>query len=183
MCFRITMRKWLAMGVCLALITALAWVAAPALSLRPYVTGAVDFEHAIPAAKRMAPAAIASARSALTSGGHKHRRRTMAAPRWISPPIEAPHRFDLVGVAREMRAVEIRVRDDGGHWSNWVEQEDGTPIYVGGADIAQVRAPFRPRGRLHFVNVSGTAGSFADRFVNSARHASTPRSSQSPRRR
>jgi N-acetylmuramoyl-L-alanine amidase len=171
MCFRITMRKWLAMGVCLALITALAWVAAPALSLRPYVTGAVDFEHAIPAAKRMAPAAIASARSALTSGGHKHRRRTMAAPRWISPPIEAPHRFDLVGVAREMRAVEIRVRDDGGHWSNWVEQEDGTPIYVGGADIAQVRAPFRPRGRLHFVNVSGTAGSFADRFVNSARHA------------
>ena len=97
--------------------------------------------------------------------------RTMAAPRWISPPIEAPHRFDLVGVAREMRAVEIRVRDDGGHWSNWVEQEDGTPIYVGGADIAQVRAPFRPRGRLHFVNVSGTAGSFADRFVNSARHA------------
>jgi len=52
-----------------------------------------------------------------------------------------------------------------------VEQEDGTPIYVGGADVAQVRAPFRPRGRLHFVNVSGTSGSFADRLVNSARHA------------
>ena len=50
------------------------------------------------------------------------------------------------------------MRDDGGRWSNWVEQEDGTPIYVGGADQAQVRAPFRPRGRLHFVNVSGTAG-------------------------
>ena len=37
--------------------------------------------------------------------------------------------------------------------------------------MAQVRAPFRPRGRLHFVNVSGTSGSFADRLVNSARHA------------
>jgi hypothetical protein len=45
------MRKRLLMGVCLALITALAWVAAPALSLRPYVSGAVDFETAIPAAK------------------------------------------------------------------------------------------------------------------------------------
>jgi hypothetical protein len=150
------------MGVCLALITALAWVAAPALSLRPYIPGAVDFERAIPAAKRMAPAAIASARA-------DHPRE--AAPRWISPPISAPHRFDLVGVAREVRNVEIRVRDDGGRWSNWVEQEDGTPIYAGGADQAQVRAPFKPRGRLHFVNVSGTSGSFADRLVNSARAA------------
>ncbi len=156
------MRKRLLMGVGLALITALAWVAAPALSLRPYMTGAVDFEHAIPAAKRMAPPAIASAHSS-------HPRE--AAPRFISPPIKAPHRFDLVGVAREMRTVQIRVRDDGGQWSNWVDQEDGTPIYVGGADIAQVRALFRPHGRLHFVNVSGTAGSFADRVVNSARHA------------
>jgi hypothetical protein len=156
------MRRRLSIGVGLALITALAWVAAPALSLRPYITGAVDFEHAIPAAKRMAPAAIASA--------HRSHPRE-APPRFISPPIEAPHRFDLVGVAREMRTVQIRVRDNGGSWSNWVDQDDGTPIYVGGADVAQVRAPFRPRGRLHFVNVSGTAGSFADRLVNSARHA------------
>src|SRR3954468_4337526 len=162
MCFQLHVRKRLLTGVALALLTALAWVAAPALSLRPYMPGAVDFEHAIPDAKRMAPAAIASAHSA-------HPRET--APRWISPPIEAPHRFDLVGVAREMKAVQIRVRDDGGRWSEWVEQEDGTPIYVAGADAAQVRAPFRPRGRLHFVNVSGTSGSFADRLVNSTRHA------------
>jgi hypothetical protein len=82
----------------------------------------------------MAPAAIASARSA-----HGHE----TAPRWISRPVQAPHRFDLVGVAREMRTVQIRVRDDGGHWTDWVDQDDGTPIYVGGADVAQVRAPFR----------------------------------------
>jgi N-acetylmuramoyl-L-alanine amidase len=162
MCFRSCMRKRLLTGICLALITACAWVAAPALSLRPYMTGAVDFESAIPAAKRMAPAAVASARSA-----HPHEK----AARWISSPIEAPHRFDLVGVAREMRTVQIRVRDDGGRWSDWVDQEDGTPIYVGGANVAQVRAHFRPHGRLHYVNVSGTAGSFADRLVDSARHA------------
>jgi N-acetylmuramoyl-L-alanine amidase len=162
MCSGEGMRRKLVLGVCLALITAFAWVAAPALSLRPYIPGAVDFEHAIPSAKRMAPAAVASAHSA-----QPHE----AAPRWISPPIRAPHRFDLVGVADEMRTVQIRVRDGGGGWSDWVEQDDGTPIYVGGADQAQVRAPFRPLGRLHFVNVSGTSGSFADRLVNSARSA------------
>jgi hypothetical protein len=156
------MRKKVVLGACLALITALAWVAAPALSLRPYMPGAVDFERAIPSAKRMASAAVASARRAHPGE---------AAPRFISPPIEAPHRFDLVGVAREMKAVEVRVRDDGGRWSDWVEQEDGTPIYVGGADQAQVRSPFRPRGRLHFVNVSGTSGGFASRLLVSARRA------------
>src|SRR5690242_5716873 len=145
-----------------ALLGGFAWVAAPALSLRPYITGAVDFEKGIPSAKRMPRAAVAAARTTNPKE---------PAPRFISPPIEAPHRFDLVGVAREMRSVQIRVRSDGGHWSNWVEREDGTPIYVGGADIAQVRAPFRPRGRLHFVNVSGTAGSWADTLLNGARHA------------
>jgi hypothetical protein len=161
MCSRNVGKKVLFAGS-LALITALVWVAAPALSLSPYMPGAVDFERPIPAAKRISPAAVASARRA-------HPKE--AAPRWISPPIEAPDRFDLVGVAREPRAVEIRARDDGGRWSEWVEQEDGTPIYVGGADQAQVRAPFEPRGRLHFVNVSGTSGSFADRLLVSARRA------------
>jgi N-acetylmuramoyl-L-alanine amidase len=156
------MRRKVGLGACLLVITSLVWVAAPALSLRPYIPGAVDFERAIPSAKRMAPAAVASARRA--NPGEK-------PARWISPPIEAPHRFDLVGVAREMRAVQIRVRDDGGRWSDWVEQDDGTPIYVGGADQAEVRAPFRPRGRLHFVNVSGTSGGFASRLLTSARRA------------
>jgi hypothetical protein len=156
------MRKRVLMAVGLGLITAAAWVAAPALSLRPYQPGAVDFERGIPVSKRMAPAAVSSAR---------HANPKEAPPRWISPPIEAPHRFDLVGVAREMRAVEIRARDDGGRWSNWVEQEDGTPVYVGGADQAQVRASFKPRGRLHFVNVSGTSGGLAARLVTSARQA------------
>jgi N-acetylmuramoyl-L-alanine amidase len=156
------MRRWLVTGVCLALLGGFAWVAAPALSLRPYMPGGVDFERGIPKAKRISGTVVAAARVA-------HPREK--PPRWISPPVEAPHRFDLVGVAREMRTVQIRVRDDGGGWTNWVEQEDGTPIYVGGADEAQVRAHFKPRGRLHFVNVSGTAGGFAGNLLSSARRA------------
>jgi N-acetylmuramoyl-L-alanine amidase len=156
------MRKRVALGVGAALLGGFAWVAAPALSLRPYMPGGVDFERGIPKAKRISKAALAASRAA-----HPHER----APRWISPPIDATHRFDLVGVAREMRTVQIRVRDDGGRWSNWVDQEDGTPIYADGADQAQVRAAFRPRGRLHFVNVSGTAGGFASSLLNSARRA------------
>jgi hypothetical protein len=156
------MRKWLLTTACLAVLACFAWVAAPALSLRPYIPGGVDFESGLPKAKRISATAVAAARAA-----HPHRK----AARWISPPIEAPHRFDLVGVAREMRSVQIRVRDDGSGWSEWVEQDDGTPIYVGGADQAQVRASFRPRGRLHFVNVSGTAGGFASNLLSSARSA------------
>jgi hypothetical protein len=154
------MRKPMLLGVGLALLGGFAWVAAPALSLRPYMPGGVDFERGIPKAKRISATAIAAARAA-------HPRHRPA--RWISPPVEAAHSFDLVGVAREMRSVQIRVRDGRGRWSNWVEQEDGTPIYAGGADQAQVRAPFRPRGRLHFVNVSGTAGGFAGNLLNRAR--------------
>jgi hypothetical protein len=142
---------------------ALAWIAAPALSLRPWMPGAEDFERALPPAKRL-PAAKAGAAARDLEPGEE-------APRWTSPPVEAPDRFDLVGVAREPREVQLRVRDGGGEWSEWVEQADGTPVYAGGADEVQVRAPFRPRGRLHFVNVSGTSGGFADRFLNAARRS------------
>src|SRR5690242_417622 len=95
MCSNRCMRRKFLLGCLLALITTLVWVAAPALSLRPYIPGAVDFERPIPSAKRMAPAAVASAKRA--HPGEK-------PARWISPPIDAPHRFDLVGVARELRA-------------------------------------------------------------------------------
>jgi hypothetical protein len=135
----------------------LAWVAAPALSLQPWAPAAVDFEQRLPDAERI-PAAQ---RSAAHPGE--------AAARWISPAIEAPHRFDLVGIAGEMRPVEIRARPDDGAWSEWVETGDGTPVYVDGADHVQVRAPFRPSGDLHYVNVSGTAGGALADALNSVR--------------
>ena len=154
------MKRRLTAAATLAVFLFCAWVAAPALSLKPYVPGAEDFESSLPAPKQLEGGVAADPLHA-GEGGHR--------ARWISPPVSAPDRFDLVGVAREMRTVEIRVRDEGGDWSDWVDQEDGTPVYVNGADEAQVRAPFRPRGRLHFVNVSGTSGSFADRLLNDAR--------------
>jgi uncharacterized protein with LGFP repeats len=156
------MRKSLLIALCLATLSLLAWVAAPALSMRPYMPGAVDFERSLPDAKRLAQ--TAKLRATAAEAGER-------VPRWISPPVGAPDRFDLVGVAREMREVEIRVRDEGGEWTDWVPQEDGTPIYVDGADEAQVRAPFKPDGELHFVNVSGTSGGLVERALNSARES------------
>jgi uncharacterized protein with LGFP repeats len=156
------MRARLIAALCLATVALLAWVAAPALSLRPYMPGAVDFERALPEAKRLVQT------PALRDAAREHGE---PAPRWISPPVRAPHRFDLVGVAGELRELEIRVRDEGGEWSDWVPQEDATPIYVDGADEAQVRAPFRLDGELHFVNVSGSSDSLPDSLLNSAREA------------
>jgi hypothetical protein len=160
------MRRKLITGLALGLAALCAWAAAPALSLNPYMPGAEDFERTLPVSKRLGAGQVRAAARAHEAAGH-----TGAAPRWISPPVRAQHSFDLVGVAREMRAVEIRVRDEGGEWSEWVEQTDGTPVFVDGAEEAQVRAPFRPRGALHFVNVSGTAGGTAERLLNSAREA------------
>ncbi|MDP9227871.1 MAG: N-acetylmuramoyl-L-alanine amidase, partial [Actinomycetota bacterium] len=122
-------------------------------SLQPYMPGARDFEQRLPAPSRLAePVGEENAR-------------------WLSPAVEAPHRFDLVGIAGEMRPVEIRAREGEGAWSDWVETHDGTPVYVDGADQVQVRAAFRPSGDLHYVNVSGTAGSAGERLLNTARGA------------
>jgi uncharacterized protein with LGFP repeats len=156
------MPRRLIAALCLGTFALLAWVAAPALSLRPYMPGAVDFERPLPTPKRV---------SLTESLRERAERDGDPAPRWISPPVDAPHRFDLVGVAGELRELEVRVRDEGGDWSDWVPQDDATPIYVDGADQAQIRAPFKPDGDLHFVNVSGTAGGLADRLLNSARGA------------
>ena len=150
------MRGRILLAVALAGGALLAWVAAPALSLRPYIPTVENFDQALPDAKRLPEAAAGT--------GHED-------ANFISPPLKAPHEFDLIGVAGELRHLEIRVRDSGGAWSDWVEQTDGTPIYVDGAEEAQVRAPFRPEGRLHYVNVSGSAGGIGQRLLSSARVA------------
>jgi hypothetical protein len=121
----------------LGLAAGLTWIAAPALSMHRYMPAAVDFEQKLPhASARKSP-----------KGGVRYR----------SPVVAAPERFDLVGLTRELRPLEIRARDEAGEWSRWVETEDGGPIYFGGADELQVRTKgWRPEGTLHYVNVSGT---------------------------
>jgi hypothetical protein len=128
------------------LALALAWVAAPALSSQRYMPGAVDFEQRLPDLKAL-PGADAAKGTRAGKGPISFR----------SGVIEAPKRFDLAGLAGEIRPVEFRGRDSGGEWTDWVEAEDGNPVYFGGADELQVRARgWHPSGTLHYVNVSGT---------------------------
>jgi hypothetical protein len=128
------------------LALALAWVAAPALSSQRYMPGAVDFEQRLP-----------DLRPTDAAGSAKRMRAGKGPVSYRSAAIDAPKRFDLAGVAGEMHPYELRGRKDGGEWSDWVEADDGNPVYFGGADELQVRARgWRPSGTLHYVNVSGT---------------------------
>jgi hypothetical protein len=150
----------------LAAVAGLAWMAAPALSLDPYRPAAEDFEQALPAVERM-PQPEAKLRAA--ASGHAHPGE--GAVTHVSDPISGPAHFDLAGIAGEMRPYELRARDDDGDWSEWVETANGDPVYFGGADELQLRARgWRPDGRLHYVNVSGTT-SQADSLLNGAREA------------
>jgi N-acetylmuramoyl-L-alanine amidase len=137
--------------VLVALAAGFAWVAAPALSTTRYMPRAVDFEQRLPSVARLE----------VGKGPAQYR----------SPVLVAPERFDLVGLAGELRALELRARDAGGEWTDWIQTEDGNPIYFGGADEVQLRTRgWRPSGRLHYVNVSGTT-SEAGGLLTGARKA------------
>jgi hypothetical protein len=139
------------------------WVAAPALSTTPFIPEAVDFEQRLPAVPPVAevPPAARTAGASHDEGPVTHR----------SGVIAAPAEFDLVGLAGEMRPIEFRVRGDDDGWSEWIEVAAGEPLYTGGTDELQLRTRgWRPSGRLHYVNVSGTT-STADSVLNAARGA------------
>ncbi|MQA75048.1 MAG: hypothetical protein GEU88_12015 [Solirubrobacterales bacterium] len=144
-----------------------AYVAGPALSSQRYLPGGVDFEQVLPA---VAPA-----------GGPRLAHRSLRARdgtgrvSYRSPVIAAPERFDLAGLAGEMRPTELRARDEGGEWSDWIETANGDPVYFGGADELQLRTRgWRLSGTVHYVNVSGTTSEVgglltgARRAINSA---------------
>ena len=126
------------------------WIVAPALSTSPYVPRAVDFEQPLgDAVERVARAGIAA-----KHGDHGHDEGPI---RFQSRPIQAPRRFDLVGVAGHLEDLELRTRRSDEGWSNWVEAPDGSPVWAGGADFVQIRSRgARISGRLHYVNVTGT---------------------------
>jgi hypothetical protein len=141
------------------------WVAAPALSLEPYVPRVVDFGMAVPVPH-----------SAASDGP------------LVTGVVHAPKRFDLVGLRWEDSApvsVRLRVRRAGGDWSPWVDvpQADtrdvapgrplhGTdPVWAGGSDAFQLELSRRPRGlTAHFVNSTGTASAL-DRVKTTLRRA------------
>jgi hypothetical protein len=144
-------------------------IAGPALSTRPYQPRVDEFELAAPALH-----------SARADGPLE------------SPRLEAPRRFNLVGLRWSGGPGEVgismRFRRDDGRWGRWVrvggghdhgpdpgtgERDSGgsDPVWVGEADHVQYRLSHRVRGvRLHFVNTKGTATA-ADRLRNAVRRA------------
>ena len=139
------------------------WLAAPALSARPFVPRAVEFEQGLAARDWVR--------------GADGRRR--------SPVVVAPKRFDLVGLHWDEHAeasAQIRVRDaDAGRWGRWTtmasDHGGGTgaePVWAGGADAYQLRVDRRVRGlRARFVNATGsaTAGDRVRTALRRAAHA------------
>lgn len=125
------------------------WVAAPALSTSPYLPPATDFEQPLPEVRSLKGAKrVSTANPRPGEGPVTHR----------SGVLDAPKRFDLVGLAAERRPVELRARAEDGGWTEWVEVAGGDPLYTGTADEVQLRTRgWRPRGTLHYVNVTGTA--------------------------
>jgi hypothetical protein len=133
-------------------VGALVWAVAPALSTTPYMPAAVDFSQPVPNSVQLRESS-----SRVAARADDHAGYGLDGPvLYRSRPVEAPHRFDLVGIAGQMHAFEFRVRDDGGEWTNWVETDNGDPVYTGGSDQVQIRSRNAPiTGQLHYVNVRG----------------------------
>jgi hypothetical protein len=162
--------------VAIATVAALGAVAAPALSTKPYRPEPVDFSIA--------------AQDLLGSPD--------GDAGVVSAPVEAPKRFNLVGLTWSSGAdadhaaepaLAMRTRSDGDGWSRWTpvgaHAEDGpdpdsaeaasagmsNPVWAGEADWVQYRASERlPGARLHFVNTDGSATA-ADRLQTALRGA------------
>jgi hypothetical protein len=148
---RRTRSKLRIVSICagVAALAALAWAVAPAISLERFAPEPVNFSQQIPEVERLA--------------------RRDGRVRFASDVIEAPKRFDLVGLPEADEHVELRARESGGEWSPWVETNDAEPIWTGGSDELQLRSHGeRPAGEIAYVNVSGDATG-ADRLLNGLR--------------
>ena len=87
------------LAVLLVAAALLVWLAAPALSSRPFVPRVVEFDQALDTRDW----------------------QRVGTGIWRSPVVRAPKRFDLVGLrwrGTGERAVRIRVQADG-RWSRW----------------------------------------------------------------
>ena len=130
----------------LAPLLILGWALAPSLSAERRAPAAHDFEQRLSSVVRVAHAERSAAEHA-----HRHDHGPVTHR---TGPIQAPAPFDAVGLARELRPVELRARKAGGEWSKWTEIANGDPAWFGGADELQLRTRgFRPHGTLHYVDV------------------------------
>jgi hypothetical protein len=147
------LRTCLKVAAAIAGLGATLWVAGPALSTQPFIPEARDFSQPLPGLDRLDPAAV---RASSDHAHEEHGRHAEAVFRYESPAVEAPARFDLVGVAGYERELQLRVRTADDPWSEWVTIGAGDPLYTGGSDEVQVRSPKPLRNaNLHYVNVSG----------------------------
>ena len=134
-------------------------VAAPALSVKPYLPAAVDFQMSAPPGDGV--------------------RAARAGSGVVSAPVRAPKRFNLVGFKWRGQAepgIAVRVRAADGAWSPWTPvsaHTDGAPdagsdeatptgtsapIWGGESDELQYRLSQPVPGlRLHFVNTTGSS--------------------------
>ena len=152
-------RRGIVAAVAVASFAAMAWAAAPALSVNPYVPRVVEFSMRVPTVSQAATVAAGA--------------RPAGVP-VTTPVLHAAKRFDLFGLTWHgpvNARVEVRARLANGRWTRWdvgdhaVDVPDrsapvhGTePIWVGGADALQLRLP-RSVHEVHvdFVNSTGTA--------------------------
>jgi uncharacterized protein with LGFP repeats len=149
------------------------FLAGPALSGEHYVPEPVEFELSAPPGGLGEP------------GGREA---------FVSDPLHAPERFNLVGFTWDGEAepaISVRVSEDGELWEDWTTvpthadgapdparpepgpsgAEDGAsaPVWAGQAEYVQYRLSRRPPDlRLEFVNSTGTATA-ADRVETAAR--------------
>ena len=153
----------LVIGTAVALVLgATIALAAPGLSTRPFIPDVVEFELDAPPA----PAGVAA-----NSG-------------FVSPPIHAPKRFNLVGLSWRGSgdpAIALRARKDDGDWTPWTptggdglhgkQRSTSSPVWVGEGDWVQYRMSRQVADlELHFVNTTGTATA-KDRLLNGLRRA------------
>ena len=155
-------------------MTVLALFAQPA-SARP---DAADFELTAPAPQ-------------VSGAGHERE--------YVSRPLRAPRRFNLVGLrwrggAGEHTHLRVRVKRGGGRWTPWRELEttaaDGpdrgrgeggrrgisAPAWAGKADWVQYRSERRlPGAKLHFVRTIGTVPRTASVRAAEAQPGMVPR--------
>ena len=99
---------------------------------------------------------------------------------YVSPPLRAPRRFNVVGLrwrrgASEHVHLRVRVKRNGGRWTRWRELETTSsegpdqgrgepvhrgisgPAWAGHADWVQYRSERRlPGAKLHFVRTIGS---------------------------